>query len=365
MLASKKTRLWLGGAILLTTFYFFSTIWMYLLIAAVVSLVGSSIFNLLLKIRIGRFGISKSVSAALSLLMLWSIIGLFFWIFVPMVIREINLLSQVNVNALRQYFEVPIQDLAILMRKFSVFSNSSDIELFIQNKMITLLSFDQAKDVFSSVASILGDIIIAIFAVSFISFFFLKDNTLVMKSILSFVPVEREMQTKAVVLKIVDLLRRYFFGLFIDVISVIFLITTGLTLVGIDFSHAIIIGLLAGFVNVIPYVGPIIGMSFGTIIGAASQLTQEVPENLTWVVLSIVAVFLAVQMIDAFLLQPFIYSSSVKAEPIEIFLVILMAGSMAGILGMILAVPSYTVLRVVAKEVFHDVKIVKYLTDDL
>ncbi len=365
MLASKKTRLWLGGAILLTTFYFFSTIWMYLLIAAVVSLVGSSIFNLLLKIRIGRFGISKSVSAALSLLMLWSIIGLFFWIFVPMVIREINLLSQVNVNALRQYFEVPIQDLAILMRKFSVFSNSSDIELFIQNKMITLLSFDQAKDVFSSVASILGDIIIAIFAVSFISFFFLKDNTLVMKSILSFVPVEREMQTKAVVLKIVDLLRRYFLGLFIDVISVIFLITTGLTLVGIDFSHAIIIGLLAGFVNVIPYVGPIIGMSFGTIIGAASQLTQEVPENLTWVVLSIVAVFLAVQMIDAFLLQPFIYSSSVKAEPIEIFLVILMAGSMAGILGMILAVPSYTVLRVVAKEVFHDVKIVKYLTDDL
>jgi len=365
MLASKKTRLWLGGAILLTTFYFFSTIWMYLLIAAVVSLVGSSIFYLLLKIRIGRFGISKSVSAALSLLLLWSIIGLFFWIFVPMVMTEINLLSQVNVNALRQYFEAPIQDLAVLMRKFSVFSNSSDIELFIQNKMITLLSFDQAKDVFSSVASILGDIIIAIFAVSFISFFFLKDNTLVMKSILSFVPVEREMQTKAVVLKIVELLRRYFLGLFIDVISVMFLITTGLTLVGIDFSHAIIIGLLAGFVNVIPYVGPIIGMSFGTIIGAASQLTQEVPENLTWVVLSIVAVFLAVQMIDAFLLQPLIYSNSVKAEPIEIFLVILMAGSMAGILGMILAVPSYTVLRVVAKEVFHDVKIVKYLTDDL
>jgi predicted PurR-regulated permease PerM len=73
-------------------------------------------------------------------------------------------------------------------------------------------------------------------------------------------------------------------------------------------------------------------------------------------------VFIVVQIIDNILFQPVIFSSSVNAHPMEIFLVILIAGSMAGILGMILAIPTYTVLRVFAKEFFYQFRVVKQLT---
>ena len=78
-----------------------------------------------------------------------------------------------------------------------------------------------------------------------------------------------------------------------------------------------------------------------------------------------IIVFGSVQIIDNILFQPLIYSSSVKAHPLEIFLVILAAASLAGILGMILAIPVYTILRVIAKEFFDNMKIVKKLTENL
>jgi predicted PurR-regulated permease PerM len=76
-------------------------------------------------------------------------------------------------------------------------------------------------------------------------------------------------------------------------------------------------------------------------------------------------VFLSVQVIDNVLFQPLIYSSSVKAHPLEIFLVIMAAGSMAGIIGMILAIPVYTIIRVIAAEFFENMKLVKKLTKNL
>ena len=65
------------------------------------------------------------------------------------------------------------------------------------------------------------------------------------------------------------------------------------------------------------------------------------------------------------MLQPTIYSERVKAHPLEVFLVILVAGYMAGVLGMLLAIPSYTVLRVLAKEFFSEFSLVKKLTQNI
>jgi predicted PurR-regulated permease PerM len=76
-------------------------------------------------------------------------------------------------------------------------------------------------------------------------------------------------------------------------------------------------------------------------------------------------VFISVQIIDNILFQPLIYSSSVKAHPLEIFLVIMAAGSLAGVLGMFLAIPTYTIIRVIAKEFFDNMKLVRKLTESL
>ena len=75
--------------------------------------------------------------------------------------------------------------------------------------------------------------------------------------------------------------------------------------------------------------------------------------------------FLIGQIIDNFLSQPLIFSTSVKSHPLEIFLVIVIAGLLFGVVGMIAAVPSYTVIKVIAKEFLAENKIVKQLTKNI
>jgi len=82
-------------------------------------------------------------------------------------------------------------------------------------------------------------------------------------------------------------------------------------------------------------------------------------------VLIVIGVFAGANLIDNLVLQPLIYSNSVKAHPVEIYLVILIAGSLAGITGMVLAIPFYTVLRIIAKEFFSQFKIVQRLTRNI
>jgi predicted PurR-regulated permease PerM len=87
--------------------------------------------------------------------------------------------------------------------------------------------------------------------------------------------------------------------------------------------------------------------------------------EVVYVVFIVIGVFAAANLIDNTVLQPLIYSNSVKAHPVEIFLVILIAGSLAGIPGMILAIPTYTMLRVIAKEFLSQFKVVQSLTRNI
>ena len=159
------------------------------------------------------------------------------------------------------------------------------------------------------------------------------------------------------------LLVRYFVGLLLEVLGVMALNTIGLTIVGLGFSNAVVIGLVTGVLNVIPYIGPMIGVFLA--VGVVLNLGLDFYDQMLPLLIYMTIAMLLTQLIDNVVFQPFIYGSSVHAHPLEIFLVILMAGSMAGILGMILAIPSYTVLRVVLKEFFNKYKLVKKLTQSL
>ena len=183
--------------------------------------------------------------------------------------------------------------------------------------------------------------------------------------IILLVPTHLEEKVAHILNSISYLLRRYFIGLLLEVFMVMLLDTIGLTIVGIEFNHAVVIGLFCGMFNVIPYLGPWMGAAIGLLIGAALHINldfmNEVLPTLGWMTV----VFLSVQVIDNVLFQPLIYSSSVKAHPLEIFLVIMAAGSMAGIMGMILAIPVYTIIRVIAAEFFENMKLVRKITEHL
>jgi predicted PurR-regulated permease PerM len=163
--------------------------------------------------------------------------------------------------------------------------------------------------------------------------------------------------------QIKNLLSRYFIGLCGELLSMMTLLTIGLSIIGVQ--NALIIGFLGGLMNIVPYIGPIIGGLIGVLFGVTSALGMGLYDDVGWLSTGIVSVFLITNLIDNIILQPLIYSTSVKARPIEIFLVIIMAGSIAGIAGMILAIPTYTVLRIVAKEFLSQFRLVKKLTDKI
>jgi predicted PurR-regulated permease PerM len=158
-----------------------------------------------------------------------------------------------------------------------------------------------------------------------------------------------------------NLLTRYFIGILIQSTCVMILIDIGMAIAGIEFQQALVMGLIVGILNVIPYVGPWLGFFVVVIMGIASHMTVGfVP--LIYFMTIVVGV---TQLIDNLVFQPVIFSNSVRAHPLEIFIVILAAGFAAGIPGMILGIPAYTVLRVFAREFFYNFKAVKKITSSL
>lgn len=159
------------------------------------------------------------------------------------------------------------------------------------------------------------------------------------------------------------MLTRYMFGLIAELLCMMILIFLGLTIFGV--KNALVIALIGGFMNIVPYLGPLMGGFIGVIIGIVSNLGINAFDMILPNTFEIIGVFIAANAVDNFVLQPTIYSKSVFAHPIEIFLVILMAGNIGGVIGMIIAIPSYTLIRIVAKQFLGEFKFIELLTKNL
>ena len=163
------------------------------------------------------------------------------------------------------------------------------------------------------------------------------------------------------------LLSRYFVGLLIEMTGVALLDFLGLWIIArLGFSNALGIAFIAGILNVIPYVGPLVGEVVGVVLAVILKYGTGVGLGVNiWVfALIVLAIMLTTQLVDNFVYQPLIYSTSIKASPLEIFIVILLAGHIGGVVGMLVAIPAYTVVRVIASRFFPDLKLVKRLIPD-
>lgn len=342
------------------SWYFFSII-IYVLIAAAVSFIGKPIINLLGKIRIKGHKLPDALKAAVTVVCLWLLFILFFSTVIPLVIREFRSIGDVSITNIVDRLENPIEDAECFLKKFGLLEKDSDMKTYIADGLNDILD----RKWFSQVAGTMGDLFVAVFSITFISFFFLKDSRLFSGMVMALLPVRYEEQGRNALDSIQKLLVRYFVGLLFEVLGVMTLNTLGLTIVGLGFSNAVVIGLVSGVLNVIPYIGPMIGIFFGLTVGVVLNLDMEFYSQMLPLLSYMTVIMFMTQLIDNIVFQPFIYGNSVHAHPLEIFLVILMAGSMAGIPGMILAIPSYTVLRVILKEFFNKYKLVKKLTQGL
>jgi len=343
--------------------YFFSYIVTYILIAAVLSLIGRPVVRKFQQVRIRKYQMGKSGAAFLTLLTLWIALISFFGFLIPMVMSEVDQLSSINMQEVMTYLNTAMSQLKISFPQFaSSLPQGGNLEVYLETQLKGLLNVDQVSNVFGSVATVLGNIFLMFFSVSFILYFFLKEEELFRNWILVLAPDKFEERVSHVMDKIGTLLKRYMIGILLQILGVMILDIFGFTIVGLGFGHAVVVGVFAGILNVIPYIGPWIAAIFAIVVAIANNLNSSFTSVTLPLMCYVVMVVMVVQFIDSMIFQTIIYSHSVKAHALEIFFVILMAGGIAGIPGMILAIPVYTVIRVIAGEFLSEFKIVQQLT---
>ncbi len=350
----------LGLAVLAAVVYYFSDIVAYVLIAWVLSMLGRPLVVFFRKhLHIGRFRIGSSAAALLTILTFFAILTGVLLIFLPTIVEQARNLSTVDYEALGEKMKPMFFHLDLQLHKIGMLSPSESLTAKTQEVLSNWFKPTLLGDFLGQFLGIAGNLLVTFASVTFILFFFLQDSRLFTDIIHSVVPDKEEQRVHSAVNESSHVLTRYFRGLLIQLL--VFSVTTSLILWMFGIKNAILIGAFGGIFNVIPYIGPTLGIIFGAFITVSSNLDSDLSLIIPMVI-KVVVTFFTVQAIDNNLVGPMIMSKSVQAHPLEIFIVTLVAAKMGGVVGMVIGIPVYTVLRVIARTFFSQFKLVQRLT---
>ncbi len=351
----KAIAIIVGIFLLLFFLYKIQSVLVYIAIAAVLSLIGRPIVRFLKT----KLKFKNTLAVVVTML---ALIGLFVGLvrmFIPLIVEQGHNLSLLNIEELQGN----IEDLYHQVSEYFALNNIDVEQSLKDSNLLSKLDYSIIPNFLNAVVSGFGSFSIGLFSVLFITFFLLKDSQLLEHGIMVFVPDTKETRMKKSFDKIKDLLSRYFIGLIFQILILFVIYTIVLLIFGIN--NAIVIAFLCALLNLIPYVGPLIGGVLMLILTMTSNLDASFSEVILPKTIYVMIGFVIGQLVDNFFSQPFIFSKSVKSHPLEIFLIIIIAGLLFGVIGMIVAIPTYTALKVVLKEFLSENKIVKQLTKDL
>ena len=325
----------------------------YIAIAAVISLIGSPIIRFLKQ----KLRFPNTLAVITTMLLFLGILSGLISMFIPLIIKQGENLSLLNIEQLQSNIQelfIEISDY-FAAHNIDVLSELKNADVF---KNLTAI-----PNLLNSVVGTVGDLSIGLFSVLFITFFLMKDTHIMENAIYVVVNDKYESRLRTSFKSINHLLSRYFIGLVFQ-ITILFVIYTTFLFI-LDIENAIVIAFLCAILNLIPYIGPLIGGILMLFLTMSSNLgldfhTEILPTTI-WVMLG----YIFAQLIDNFFSQPFIFSNSVKSHPLEIFLIIVMSGILFGVTGMIVAIPTYTAIKVILKAFLSENKIVKSLTKNL
>ena len=345
------------AGLLLILFFLFTiqSVIVYILIGAVVSLIGRPIV-LFLRRRL-KFNNTLAVIASMTILV--SLFVGLVMLFIPLIVEQGQNLSLLDINGLQVKFEGLYKE---VLTHFDI--QTKDVEQSLKNSnLLGKIDYSIIPNLFNGLVSGLGNFSIGLFSVLFISFFFLKDSKLFEDGLMTFIPKGTESRSKRSFTTIKDLLSRYFVGLIFQILILFIIYTITLLIFGID--NAVVIAFLCALLNLIPYVGPLVSAILMVVLTMTSNLGESFSDVILPKTIYVMIGFVIAQLIDNFFSQPIIFSKSVKSHPLEIFLIIIIAGILFGVVGLIVAIPAYTALKVILKEFLSDNKVVKKLTKSL
>jgi len=340
------------GLLILFFLYKIQSVLIYLAIASVLTLIARPFLLFLRnKLKVPNT-IAVVITMSIFMLIIFGIISMF----IPLIVQQGHNISLLNTDALRA-------NIANLSKEINLYFSARNINVFSELKDLDLMSnLASIPSLLNSFAGVIGSFSMGLFSILFISFFFLKDTQLLHNILLTLTPNKKEERLLKSLEKIKNLLSRYFIGLIIQ-ISILFIIYS-ITLLIFGIQSAVVIAFLCALLNLIPYIGPLIGGVLMLTLTMTSNLEYDFQTHILPTTIYVSIGYIIAQLIDNFFSQPIIFSKSVKSHPLEIFLIIIIGGLLFGIVGMILAVPTYTALKVILKEFLADNPIIKSLTKD-
>jgi predicted PurR-regulated permease PerM len=342
-----------GLALLMYFLVKIQSVIVYIIIAGILSLISRPLILFLRK----KLKFPNTIAVVFTMMVMLGLLTGLIVMFVPLVAEQGKSLSLLEVDKL----QMNVQE---IFKQITAYFSSKGIDVLGELKNVDFISkFKEIPNLLNAVLGTLGSLSVGLFSVLFISFFFMKDSHLLRNGFLVIIPDNTEDRFSKSLETIKDLLSRYFIGLITQITILFVLYTIILLIFGID--NAVVIAFLCALLNLIPYVGPMIGAIIMFILSMTSNIGLDFQAEILPTTLYVMIGYLIAQLIDNFGSQPLIFSKTTKSHPLEIFLIIIIGGLLFGIMGMITAVPLYTALKVILKEFLADNKIVKSLTKDL
>lgn len=333
----------------------------YVLIAALLALITKPIVTFLSAKELNGKRIPRGLLAVLMVVLLVSTFVLVSTYVIPALIGEFAVLTKIDFGAVYQNV---VEQFYILRKPFNdLHIDMTSVEESVRTAITNLIRFQSIESTIASVLGGLGNVAIALFSIIFILFFFLKEENLTKTILDDYLSESLSGHLKNILPKIKTTLFRYSFGLLLQMTGVFIIVFAGLSIAGVQ--SALVIAVFAAFINLIPYIGPMIGATFGLILGLGQAIALTPDIIIGVLALKIVLVFSTAQLTDNFVFQPLIFSNSINAHPLEIFIVISISGLLGGVLGMIIAVPAYSMIRIIIKEFFSNSKFIQSFTKNV
>ncbi|CEI82221.1 UPF0118 membrane protein YubA [Oceanobacillus oncorhynchi subsp. incaldanensis] len=214
-------------------------------------------------------------------------------------------------------------------------------------------SLDLVNSAFSNIGSVIGavtEIVLAIVTLPFILFYLLKDGEKLPHYFLEFLPVSMRKPTYVILKEMNHQISSFIRGQIIVAFCIGVLMYIGFTIIGLEYAP--VLALIAAFTNVVPYLGPAIAITPALIVAVVTS---------PFMVIKLIIVWTIVQLIEGKFISPQIMGRNLRVHPITIIFIILTAGNLFGVVGILLAVPGYALLKVFVTHAFEFFKIRSHL----
>lgn len=329
--------------------YYFTNIFTYLVLSLVLAAILRPLVERIHSIHLFNINPPRWLAVFTAYAALGCLIFLFVVLFIPLINDQIGVISGLDYDQVVGEVVGPVQS----VEQFMIEKNLTEeppgfLVETIRKSIATGISNIRVQYILNSILSATSNLFVGFLALAFITFILLYEKGLLRNSIINNIPNKYFEVSIGALNKIEKLLSNYLLGLTFQVFMIFSMASIGLSILGVN--YALTIALFAALANLIPYAGPVLGSAFGIIVGLSTGNDLITTQDYAFLVLKITGVFSVVQLTDNILLQPLIFSKSVKVHPLEIFVIIFAGASIAGISGMIAAIPAYTIIRVSVSE---------------